>query len=934
MSNYKQEKQIQQSITDSINKILLEAVVNGFVAPSKQLAQSPFQNAFDKAQSMFGASTTTPSSNKTRDTIGNDAQGNLVVNGAVQNGNFNSPQSQINDTKNNKQFSLSPSGQKQQKNKNTLNKLLNRADADVDISNDPKLKAMFAKQKQDKETNTEDNTPAIGARTHEDLFGDSVPRISGIAEPKITPVTPSTEKKPLAQSPFQNSFDKAQSMFGASDKKAAPGISVPFKYDFSQDVPKQNLISTGAGINNGGVFGPPSSLADPEKQAGFVGPPSSLSNAKYIPTNFEKNALRGDEGQGTSKTNDPAEETYKSLLLPKKPSPVIDTVNGIMKDITTPVVAKKPSPVIDTINGIMKDITAPMGTPNTSGTAIRSPFVAKPQVNTPATNPGFMVSPQGAPASRPSQTGDFKVTPANPSTPATNPGFMVSPQGAPASNNNQTEKQRSDDLKSVSKNPNSLFSDSSLSLKDQYAANRKSNNPNVVARQKVVDTANAEAEADKQTGTNGRNIGDMRKENEQMAQARRDRGEPGLVGSPEDIAWRKAKDQKRLDDAGINKTVDQVVSEPKPMSASDIVGGAAAAGEAYRNKGMTRADFNAKRDAAEEAAYPGSTKGRPARGGGSNVGLSSDSFGTSSGSGPAKPVIGEKKWHETSEEYQARVKDAVTNFETARDANRRVNSRPVYSRDGNVTDSYTGENIGNQNTIGSNVISNNFRSRNNQGGALKENFNVTLASTRNNYYNKNINKLGSLGIPVNEGIGTDIAKGAADIAITPWGQAVPYALGAMGEIGFDQKNVNAQNAHWGNIGGAILNTLLPLGTDSKGNVTNSAKNFAIKTLADNIAVGSNFVTQLGFDPRSQGKPKIGLAKETKEQPKEEEENTQTSTPTTTTTPTATTPTTPKPPKTSTPTPGGTPTGRKPGSASTWALNRSQIHNVKPGIALT
>jgi len=346
---------------------------------------------------------------------------------------------------------------------------------------------------------------------------------------------------------------------------------------------------------------------------------------------------------------------------------------------------------------------------------------------------------------------------------------------------------------------------------------------------------------------------------------------------------------------------------------------------------LTREDILAQKRAAEEAAYPGSTKGRPARGEGSDVGLSSSSFGISSGSGPAKPVIGEKKWYETSEEYQARVKDAVTNFETARDANRRINSHPVYNQDGTVTDSYTGENIGTQNTTGSNVTSHNSRSRNSQGGALKENFNVTLASTRNNYYNKNINKLGSLGIPVNEGIGMDIAKGVGDIALTPWGQAVPYALGAMGEIGFDQKNVNAQNAHWGNIGGALLNTLLPLGTDSKGNVTNSAKNFAIKTLADNIAVGSNFVTQLGFDPRSQGKPKIGLAKEPKEQT--EEENTQSSTPATGTgtTPTATTP---KPPKTSTPTPGGTPTGRKPGSASTWALNRSQIHNVKPGIALT
>ena len=379
---------------------------------------------------------------------------------------------------------------------------------------------------------------------------------------------------------------------------------------------------------------------------GFA-PPAKQGAAISVPSK-NAGAFTSQSSLPDTEENDPAEEVYKSILLPKKPSPVIrtvngimkdittkkpspviDTVNGIMKDITAPVAAKKPSPVIDTVNSIMKDITAPMGTPNTSGTAIRSPFVAKPQINTPATNPGFMVSPQGAPSSRPSQTGDFKVTPANPSTPATNPGFMVSPQGAPASNNNQTEKQRSDDLKSVSKNPNSLFSDSSLSLKDQYAANRKSNNPNVVARQKVVDTANAEAEADKQTGTNGRNIGDMRKENEQYAQAAKDRGEPVLVGSPEWVAWNRAKNQKRLDDAGINKTVDQVVS-PQPETASDVVGGAAAAGAAYRNDPTGVAGRNAP------------TK-MPPRGGGSNVGLStpSDSSGTplfQPGPAPYKPT--------------------------------------------------------------------------------------------------------------------------------------------------------------------------------------------------------------------------------------------------------------------------------------------------------
>ena len=315
------------------------------------------------------------------------------------------------------------------------------------------------------------------------------PDFSGDAPPNINLISNKTKKQSSEVSP--------------SNKKAAPGISVPFKYDFSQDVPKQNLISTGAGINNGGVFGPPSSLADPEKQAGFVGPPSSLAN-------------------------DPRAEVWNSLLLPKK------------------------SP--ETTGASIVNKQTPMGTPNTSGTAIRSPFVAKPQINTPATNPGFMAPSQNVPNSSKYELG-------------------------------------------VSTN----------------------------------------TELDKQTGTNGRNIGDMRKENEQYAQAAKDRGEPVLVGSPEWVAWNRAKNQKRLDDAGINKTVDQVVS-PQPETASDVVGGAAAAGADYRNnptapegynnkRGMTRADFNAKRDAAEEAAYPGSTKGRPARGGGSNVGLSSSLYG-------------------------------------------------------------------------------------------------------------------------------------------------------------------------------------------------------------------------------------------------------------------------------------------------------------------
>ena len=339
---------------------------------------------------------------------------------------------------------------------------------------------------------------------------------------------------------------------------------------------------------------------------GFA-PPAKQGAAISVPSK-NAGAFTSQSSLPDTEENDPAEEVYKSILLPKKPSPVIrtvngimkdittkkpspvidtvngimkditapapvaekkpspviDTVNGIMKDITTPVAAKKPSPVIDTVNGIMKDITAPMGTPNTSGTAIRSPFVAKPQINTPATNPGFMVSPQGAPSSRPSQTGDFKVTPANPSTPATNPGFMVSPQGAPS-------------LESPSQPPQPI----------------KTSTPDI--------TELSPDERYKKTMAAG-NFGGA-----------------GIADT--------ASMKERATETSVRKE-----------TASDVVGGAAAAAAAYRNnpiapegydnkRGMTRADFNAKRDAAEEAAYPGSTKGRPARGGGSNVGLSSSLYG-------------------------------------------------------------------------------------------------------------------------------------------------------------------------------------------------------------------------------------------------------------------------------------------------------------------
>ena len=318
--------------------------------------------------------------------------------------------------------------------------------------------------------------------------------------------------------------------------------------------------------------------------------------------------MRGDEDQGTSETNQMITYNYPDQAQHQ------DLIGNYSGRVVDPDRRRGVENVVD---GIINKETN-IGPPDTD---VSSPFTSafsngflgsktgdlkvKPPTNAAPTNPGFMTSPQGIPSPelsrRPSGSGDFGVKPPT-NAASTNPGFMTSPQGVPSPKSTKTNakppKQKpkvienpdeiepppyepptlnkgnflspkySSENAALSKNPNTLFSNPSLSLRDQYAANRKSSNPNVVRRQEIVDRENAEAEANKQTGTNGRNIGDMRKENEQYAQAAKNRGEPP-IGSAEWVTWNRAKNQKRLDDAGINQTVDQV-THPFPTKTPNI----------------------------------------------------------------------------------------------------------------------------------------------------------------------------------------------------------------------------------------------------------------------------------------------------------------------------------------------------------------------------
>jgi len=273
---------------------------------------------------------------------------------------------------------------------------------------------------------------------------------------------------------------------------------VPFKYDFSGDAAPNLNLSSSGNKTN-----PAAPAVARLGYGASVRTPKAASTSKN-----EQTPMRGDEDQGASETNQMITPNYSGEAQHQ------DMFAGSGRPADTD---RRPGGVENVAAGIVNKQDT-IGTPNTTGTGIftskTGDFAAKSQNNNPPSNPGFMTSPQGAPSPelprRSSQTGDFKVTPTNPNTPASNPGFMSSSQGSPVINSNQSVEQR----------------------------------------------------ADKQTGTNGRNIGDMRKENEQYAQAARDRGEP-LIGSPEWVTWNRAKNQKRLDDAGINQTVDQVVSSQK-----------------------------------------------------------------------------------------------------------------------------------------------------------------------------------------------------------------------------------------------------------------------------------------------------------------------------------------------------------------------------------
>ena len=149
----------------------------------------------------------------------------------------------------------------------------------------------------------------------------------------------------------------------------------------------------------------------------------------------------GNKQQITNQLNAPAATPSATPVVTPAATPVVTPA-------ATPA-QKTPSPVMNTINGIMKDITTPAKSVLPQGAlpgANPNQFTASNSA--PATNAGFMTSPQGAPPvdqRRGSKTGDFKVNPnqftASNNAPATNPGFMMNNSGTrPGSLENTTAK--------------------------------------------------------------------------------------------------------------------------------------------------------------------------------------------------------------------------------------------------------------------------------------------------------------------------------------------------------------------------------------------------------------------------------------------------------------------------------------------------------------
>ena len=403
-SNFQLQKEKERSILDCITSItgkINEATVTGFTPsvfnnrnsqsnttnanndPIQQLDLSDYIKAHNERVSALSRNPKSPnfvgppaSGQNQRDTIGNDVLGNPVVNGVQMNSPFNN---------------------------------LPKVPFTPNFSGDapPNLNLSSGENKKE-------SVARLG-------YGASV---SSTQTPSSA-TTPSS--KQLAQSPFQNSFDKAQSMFGASTttpSSTTPSSTTPSATTPSATTPastrqsiypgnrqeiSNQLINT---TNNrpGSVENTGAAIVNKQTPIGTPnssGTPNILSTSKNNQT-----PMRGDEDQGASETNQmitpnyPDEAQHQDMFAgsgrpadtTRRPESV-EAVGSKIVNKQTPAATPAATPTE----------TLPFEAPPDPGQRRLTPYADK-AAKTPA------ATSQGVYASRPSQTDDFKVRSSDTST--------------------------------------------------------------------------------------------------------------------------------------------------------------------------------------------------------------------------------------------------------------------------------------------------------------------------------------------------------------------------------------------------------------------------------------------------------------------------------------------------------------------------------------
>ena len=393
-SNFQLEKEKERSILDCITSItgkINEATVTGFTPsvfnnrnsqsnttnanndPIQQLDLSDYIKAHNERVSALSRNPKSPnfvgppaSGQNQRDTIGNDVLGNPVVNGVQMNSPFNN---------------------------------LPKVPFTPDFSGDapPNLNLSSGKNKKE-------SVARLG-------YGASV---SSTQTPSSA-TTPSS--KQLAQSPFQNSFDKAQAMFGVSTTPSSattPSATTPSATTPSATTPastrqsiypgnrqeiSNQLINT---TNNrpGSVENTGAAIVNKQTPIGTPnnsGTPNILSTSKNSQT-----PMRGDEDQGASETN--------QMITPNYPDEAQhqDMFAGSGRPADT---TRRPESV-EAVGSKIVNKQTPAATPAATP-AETLPFEAPPDPGQRRLTP---YADKRVYASRPSQTDDFKVRSSDTST--------------------------------------------------------------------------------------------------------------------------------------------------------------------------------------------------------------------------------------------------------------------------------------------------------------------------------------------------------------------------------------------------------------------------------------------------------------------------------------------------------------------------------------